>query len=190
MKHRNRIYVVGPSSTGKTTLCNALAKRLGLDGKHFVTEVTRQVIRRLGLSRENIGLLDMQKAIMSAHLEREQQNQDADTQLCDRSAIDPIVYAVFTATSPSDAQTRKEALIQMPEFQRILPQYQDSLFVLLKPVKAWMVDDGFRHVGDETEILALFREILSELGIRYREIGPDMWFLPERTSYVLGLLMI
>ncbi|KAJ7155082.1 AAA domain-containing protein [Mycena filopes] len=187
MQRRTRVYVVGPSSTGKTTLCNALATRLGLSGPNFVTEVARRVIKALGLGRENIGLLDMQKAIMLAHLERERENEGAAIQLCDRSAVDPVVYAIFTAANAAEAQSRKHALIDLPEFQEALPRYQESLFILLAPVRDWMVDDGFRHVGDESEILAIFRGTLSELGVQYREIGPSMRFLPERTAFVLAL---
>ncbi|KAJ7754190.1 AAA domain-containing protein [Mycena maculata] len=187
MQSRRRIYVVGPSSTGKTTLCNALAKRLGLGEKQFVTEVARQVITALGLSRENIGLLDMQKAIMLAHLARELENENETIQLCDRSAVDPIVYAIFTAANPADAEARKQTLVNLAEFQQILPKYRASQFVLLSPVKEWMVDDGFRHVGDQTEVLAIFRDILAELGISYREIGWEMQFLGERAESVLNL---
>jgi nicotinamide riboside kinase len=203
MEQCARVYIVGPSvssvyslatysephtqSTGKTTLCNALAKRLGLHETQFVTEVARRVIKAVGLGRESIGMLEMQKAIMLAHLEREQENEDGNAQLCDRSAVDPIVYAIFTATDPADAESRKQALVSLPEFQRVLPRYQTSLFVLLTPVKEWLIDDGFRHVGDETKILTIFRDTLTELGIRYREIGSDMRFLPERTSFVLSL---
>ncbi|KAJ7022447.1 AAA domain-containing protein [Mycena alexandri] len=182
-----RVYVVGPSSTGKTTLCNALAQRLNLKGPQFVTEVARRVIKALGLGREDIGLLDMQKAIMLAHLERERENEGSSIQLCDRSAIDPIVYAIFTAANPADAESRKQVLLDLPEFQQALPRYRESLFVLLAPVKEWMVDDGFRHVGDESEILTIFRSTLSELGIQYREIGTEIRFLPERTAFVLAL---
>ncbi|KAF8217408.1 AAA domain-containing protein [Mycena galopus ATCC 62051] len=187
MEQRTRIYVVGPSSTGKTTLCNALAQRMGLKGPQFVKEVARRVITALGLGRGDIGLLDMQKAIMLAHLEQERENEESSAHLCDRSAVDPIVYAVFTAANPEDAQCRKQALVNLPEFQRALPRYRNSLFVLLSVNKEWVKDDGFRHVGDETEILAIFREILSELGIRYREIGWGMGFLLERTAFVLSL---
>ncbi|KAJ6529210.1 AAA domain-containing protein [Mycena capillaripes] len=178
MDCRVRIYVVGPSSTGKTTLCKALAKRLGLSGPQFITEVARRVIKGLGLGRDHIGMLEMQRAIMLAHLEKERENANGSAQLCDRSAVDPIVYAIFTATNQEDAETRKQALVGLPEFQSALPQYRKSLFVLLTPVKEWVVDDGFRHVGDETKILAIFRDMLSELGIAYREIGTDMRFLP------------
>ncbi|KAJ6607938.1 AAA domain-containing protein [Mycena sp. CBHHK59/15] len=188
-RHTTRIYIVGPSSTGKTTLCNALAKRLGLSDHAFVTEVARGVIKALGLSRNDIGSLEMQTAIMVAHLKCELAVQGEAVQLNDRSAVDAIVYAVFTATSPQDAQARKEILVALPEFQEALERYRRSIFVLLAPVTEWLVDDGFRHVGDETQVLAIFRDTLAELGITYREIGPEMRFLPERVSWVLALAM-
>ncbi|KAJ7512174.1 AAA domain-containing protein [Mycena galericulata] len=187
MPKQVRIYVVGPSSTGKTTLCNALAKRLGLKGSQLVTEVARQVITALGLGRKDIGLLEMQKAIMLAHLMRERENKNEAIQLCDRSAVDPIVYAVLTAANSTDAEARKQALVGLAEFQRVLPEYRASLFLLLTPVKEWMIDDGFRHVGDQTEVLAIFRQMLSELQIPYREIGWEMQFLGERIEFVKSL---
>ncbi|KAJ7446566.1 AAA domain-containing protein [Mycena latifolia] len=187
MGQGTRIYVVGPSSTGKTTLCDALAKRLGLDGNQFITEVARHVIKELGLSRENIGLLEMQKAIMLAHLDRERKNGASSAQLCDRSAVDPVVYAILTATNPADAEARKRALVELPEFQQVLPRYRSSVFVLLTPIEEWLIDDGFRHVGDQREVLTIFRDTLAGLGIRYRELGSEMRFLPERVSFVQSL---
>lgn len=127
---------------------------------------------------------------MLAHLARERKNETEAIQLCDRSAVDPIVYAVLTAADPADAEARKQALVNMPEFQQVLPEYQASLFVLLIPVKEWMIDDGFRHVGDQTEVLRIFRETLSELGISYREIGQEMQFLAERVEFVKSLSTI
>ncbi|KAF7338902.1 hypothetical protein MSAN_02213400 [Mycena sanguinolenta] len=208
MEQRTRIYVVGPSvrpqldtrwssasdgtpSQQAKRLCVTLWRRdLALKGPQFVTEVARRVITALGLSRSDIGLLDMQKAIMVAHLEQERENEASSAHLCDRSAVDPIVYSIFTAASPEDAQERKKALVNLPEFQRALPRYRNSLFILLTPVREWLKDDGFRHIGDEAEILAIFRNTLSELGIQYREIGPEMSFLPERTAFVLSLATI
>ncbi|KAK7047003.1 AAA domain-containing protein [Favolaschia claudopus] len=186
MSLQRRVYVVGPSSTGKTTLCDALAKRLGIEENRLIKEVARTVIKELGLSRSDIGLLDMQKAIMLGHLKREQECE-AETYLSDRSAVDPIVYAIFTAANAQDAVARKETLVSLPEFQEALPRYRQSLFILLGTVREWVVDDGFRHVGDETKLLTIFRDVLVELGIRYREIGSEMRFLPERTAFLESL---
>ncbi|THH18766.1 hypothetical protein EW146_g2264 [Bondarzewia mesenterica] len=65
------IYIVGPSSTGKTTLCNALAARLGLSSTVCITEVARTVMRQQGFTRDDVARPEMQKAIMDAQLEHD-----------------------------------------------------------------------------------------------------------------------
>nr|GAT54311.1 predicted protein [Mycena chlorophos] len=101
--HPQRVYVVGPSSSGKTTLCQALAVHLQLKPSQHISEVARTVIRELGLSREHIGRLEMQQAILLAHLQREKECDPIQDLLCDRSALDPIVYAIFTAPNEEEA---------------------------------------------------------------------------------------
>lgn len=65
------LYVVGPSSTGKTTLCNAVAESLKLRSWCYITEVARQVMKRRGVTRADVGKIEVQSAIMLAQLERE-----------------------------------------------------------------------------------------------------------------------
>ncbi|ESK89142.1 hypothetical protein Moror_5264 [Moniliophthora roreri MCA 2997] len=194
-----RIYIIGPSSTGKTTLCKALSQRLSLPPSAHITEVARHVIKSHGWTRKDIGLVEMQQAILDAHVAREME-MDEDQEvpsvlLSDRSAVDPIVYAVFTAAaggekdSSSESKLRKEKLVNSPAFQSVLPVYRDTEVTevyLLEPVEEWLEDDGFRHVGDEKECLRIYREVLEELGIEYRVIGRDMMDLEERVMFVLN----
>lgn len=65
------IYLVGPSSAGKTTLCNALATTLGLPKEAHISEVARTVMRERGFTRDDVGKLEMQKAIMEAQLKED-----------------------------------------------------------------------------------------------------------------------
>ena len=65
------IYVVGPSSTGKTTLCDALAATLGLPREVCISEIARTVMREQGFTRNDVGKLEMQKAIMDAQLKED-----------------------------------------------------------------------------------------------------------------------
>jgi len=186
------IYVVGPSSTGKTTLCNALAAKLGLEAPAYITEVARKVMRETGYTRGDIGKIGMQMDIMKAQLQREDERKLTATKsqrvlLSDRSAIDPIVYAIFTSTSEEEAQQRRDSLINSPQFQLALPGYRHSIFLLLKPVQEWVWDDGIRSLEDRDRCLDLFRKTLDELGICYREMGPDMMFLAERIVVTMGL---
>jgi len=158
------IYVVGPSSTGKTTLCRALAERLGLEGPEFITEVAREVMQQERYSRDDIGKLEMQAAIMRAQLLREQTGRTAAATtgrvlLSDRSAIDPIVYAILTSASEEEAEERVQSLTESHQFQLALAAYRKSLFVLLGPVPEWLEDDGVRSTENQVSLVDSFDRI-------------------------------
>lgn len=175
-------------STGKTTLCDALAKKLGLKGSAYVTEVARDVMRSHGFTRDHISQLEMQEAIMVAHVEREDEGRGRHSiQLCDRSAVDAVVYAVMTASNDKDAETRKERLVSSSQFKNVLEIYRRSVVVLLMPVEAWLVDDGTRSLDNGVQCASIFKQVLNELGIAYREIGPEMRSVAERMVVVMGL---
>ena len=193
MNHQHpltELYVVGPSSTGKTTLCNAVAKSLKLQSWCYITEVARQVMKRQGFTREDVGKMEMQSAIMLAQLEREAEacerarNTGETLILSDRSGIDPIVYAVLTAKGERQAQQKKNLLIEHPTFQSALERYRKAKFLLLRPVPEWLVDDGIRSLEQHTPSFCVYRAVLAELGISYHEIGEDMKDLAERTNWV------
>jgi nicotinamide riboside kinase len=146
------IYVVGPSSTGKTTLCHALAEKLGLKAPAYITEVARTVMREIGCTRKDIGKLAMQTAIMKAQLQREDEGRSQQVLLSDRSAIDPIVYAILTSTTEDEAKQRRESLTNLPQFQLALSRYRRSTFLLLTPVPEWVLDDGIRSLDNQVRI--------------------------------------
>jgi len=186
------IYIIGPSSTGKTTLCDALASRLGLKAPTFITEVARDVMERDGYTRNDVGKLEMQVAIMEAQLLRENEARAAAARtgrimLSDRSAIDAIVYAVLNSANEDEGQRRFQKLTNSPRFQLALSTYRQSVIVLLSPVPEWLVDDGIRSVDNQAQSLAVFKNVLRKLGIVHREIGPEMKDLDERTTVVMGL---
>jgi len=185
-----RIYLVGPSSTGKTTLINILARKLSLEGPAVVKEVAREVMATQGYSRKNVGSLDMQQAIMTAQLKKEDDGRWCPIQICDRSAVDPIVYAVLTSRNDDEARQRRDILVNSPDFQLSLQKYRHSTstFLLLAPVAEWLVDDGVRLIEQQSKCFEVFKAVLRELGINFREIGPEMKFLEERLMTVLGLL--
>ena len=131
------IYVLGPSSSGKSTLCDALARYLDLDRTRYVREVARTVMREQGFTRKDVDTYAMQQAIMTAQLKAEQKilernevSADADEgcviMLSDRSAVDPIVYAA-TSRSPG-AEDMRRKLREDKAFQSVLPFYRKSLF--------------------------------------------------------------
>lgn len=187
-----QVYVIGPSSTGKTTLCNAVAKSLKLSSRCFITEVARQVMRTRGFTREDVGTIEMQRAIMQAQLEEEAKacerarrgNTGDGLILSDRSGIDPVVYAILTAKDEDEARQKEDALANLAAFQMALHRYNDAIFFLLSPVKEWLVDDGVRNLDDHERCIIVFRQVLDELGIKYQEIGAEMKGLEDRVRLV------
>ncbi|CAE6400905.1 unnamed protein product [Rhizoctonia solani] len=189
--HLTGLYIVGPSSTGKTTLCRALASRLQLSPSQHISEVARTVMRSSSFTRDHVDKLEMQKAIMHAQIttENNARNQavakdssDASFLLCDRSAIDPLVYAALSATEGSGAKV----LVESDEMQTILPIYRRAIFVLLHPVKEWFEDDGIRSLADPSGYPLTYKHYLSRFEIKYYEIDSSLKDLDERVNAVLS----
>ncbi|KAF5390122.1 hypothetical protein D9757_003871 [Collybiopsis confluens] len=188
------IYVVGPSSTGKTTLCHALATRLGLTSDVFITEVARTVMKDQNFTRADVNSLAMQQAIVTAQVSRDlgaRKNLEASEHtsahlvlLSDRSAVDALVYAALSELEPKSGIT--ETLLSSKEFQGILPYYRSmsSTFVLLHPIPAWLVDDGVRSLEDGERCYDMFVTILKRLEIHFVEVGEDCRWIEERVAFV------
>ncbi|KAG6895230.1 hypothetical protein C0992_002472 [Termitomyces sp. T32_za158] len=188
---KKKLYVIGPSkSTGKTTLVNALALRLGLKFPAVVKEVARGVMATQGFSRKDVNSLKMQQAILVAHLDQEKEGKDCPIQICDRSAVDCIVYAVLTSATVEEAARRRILLTNTPTFQAALKVYRQSTFLLLAPIPEWLVDDGIRLTEQQDQCFDAFTRELQGLGIDFRVIGPDMRSREERVAWVLGLLKL
>lgn len=186
------IYIVGASSTGKTTLCSALASTLASEKPLVIKEVARDVMRRTGFSRETVGQLEMQRAIMDAQLEAESRaraygSTDRRVLLSDRSAVDAIVYSIITSTTEAEATERKQTLVKSPQFQQALPWYRQAKFVLLTPVPEWLVDDGVRSLYDQYHCTEVFRQVLVELGIGFQEMGVEVKELEERVQALVRI---
>ena len=52
------LFLVGPSSTGKSTLFHAIVKQMGLDPGQSITEVARTVMRNTSFSRKTVGCVN------------------------------------------------------------------------------------------------------------------------------------
>ena len=108
--------------------------------------------------------------------------------LSDRSAIDPVAYAVLAGANEEDSRERMRVLVDTPEFQAALGRYREATFILFKPVPEWLVDDGVRSVVKQDNHSEVFRGILKELEIPYVELGGEIKDLEERVAFAKRLL--
>ncbi|KAH9941432.1 AAA domain-containing protein [Amylocystis lapponica] len=183
------IFILGPSSSGKTTLCNALVADLGLHTSRYIREVARNVMKTHGFTRADTDTYEMQYEIMIAQLRAEEvvlhrtvEDDSVEVLLVsDRSAIDPIVYAA--ASTVAGASDRCRMLLGNSAFQAILPFYRDSLFVILQPVPEWVQDDGVRSLEDPRRYSERLVAMLNELGISFTELGADIKDIKERVEF-------
>ncbi|KAI0333201.1 hypothetical protein GY45DRAFT_1245171 [Cubamyces sp. BRFM 1775] len=194
--HYGAVFVLGPSSSGKTTLCDALAEKLGIRPPQYIKEVARNVMKTHGFTRDNTDTYEMQYAIMAAQLEAEERAATTlqttivgspKVILSDRSAIDPIVYA-GTSGVPG-ALNRRRRLLEDVALQKMLPAYRNSLFVVLEPVTEWLEDDGVRSLEDPERYNSVLFATLRELGIPYVTIGTEMKDICARVDFVFGCLL-
>ena len=136
----------------------------------------------------------MQRTILMTHLERELEARSVARRsavpmvLSDRSAVDPVAYAVVTAANEEDAQLRKRVLVDTPEFQSALQWYKEGVFILFKPVPEWLVDDGVRSMDERGQNLDVFRGVLRELEIPFVELGEEIKNLQSRVAFVKGFI--
>jgi nicotinamide riboside kinase len=144
----------------------------------------------------SISDIEMQQTIMTAQLEQERVARSVAGSsavrivLSDRSAIDPITYAVLTAANEDEGQERMRGLVGTADFQAALGRYRhDGTFVLFKPVPEWLVDDGVRNVDMQDQSLEVFRVLLKELEIPYIELGGEVKDLQARVAFAKRLIM-
>ncbi|KAI0740539.1 AAA domain-containing protein [Earliella scabrosa] len=187
------VFVLGPSSSGKTTLCEALASALHIPPAQYIKEVARAVMKTHRFTRDDTDTYEMQHAIMAAQLRAEQiamaaiaQQNEHGLILSDRSAVDPIVYA-GTSTA-SGAEERRQRLLHDDAFRTILPFYQRSLFVVLEPVVEWIEDDGVRSLEDPWRYARELKKTLDNLAIPYIALGVETKDLLERVELVTSRL--
>ena len=207
------IYVVGPSSTGKSTLCGALFEHFITESQsrssssngwnvlpHIISEVARKVMRERQFTRDDVGTLEMQQAILEAQVMAERDalaflaSSDPTTEkvlLSDRCTIDALVY-----TQKFVSEDAYKALRETSEFQEALRRYRGEktkgndgthvLFILTLPVAEWLIDDGTRNMDEPETVLEVFRSVLNELEIPFVELGSEIMELGRRVEWVVS----
>jgi nicotinamide riboside kinase len=189
----NAVFLVGPSSAGKTTLCYAIIDDLKSSSTNevvFIEEVARKVITTKDLPRYDLGDLRRQQQIVSAQLIEE---TEALSKLAggagkiligDRSAVDSIAYGGLS-DPPELQHSKRKALVESNEFQTMLRYYRSEsvLFILMDQVREWFVDDGRVNIIDDPTY-PHFKEIMIALGVQFIEMGPEMKNLEDRVAAV------
>jgi len=207
------IYVVGPSSTGKSTLCGALFKYFTTESQsqsprsdersvlpYSISEVARKVMRDRQFTRDDVGTLEMQQAILEAQLKAERDalaflaSSDPKKEkvlLSDRCAIDALVY-----TRKFVSENAYKSLCETSEFQEALRRYRGErakgnegahvLFILTLPVAEWLIDDGTRSMDDPETILEEFRLVLGDMEIPFVELGSEIMGLGGRVEWAIS----
>jgi len=189
------IYIIGPQSTGKTTLVDALAHTLGSEIP-VVKEVARRVMQVKGYTREDVDSTNhdrrfsLQRDIFTAQIERENSfilSEKNISFLSDRSAIDPLVYLTHYASINDVCR-----ITSTSDWRNTRSRYADtskSLIILLLPVDEFLVDDNVRYVSkcydDWHGLAGAFQGFMRAEKIPFIEIGNDCVKIEERVAVVL-----
>lgn len=192
------IYVVGAQCTGKTTLVNALEGHYKTDDVSqklqqpiIIREVARTVLKEKDFTRNDlttspIRALQLQQHILDAQLQEECAKTDdtpSNWYICDRSGLDPIVYAqLFAGKSAAEDMLASEA------WQALERKMKTGIVILCEAGCTWLIDDGIRlmpeGLDDWMRVDIAFRELLDARGIGYTIISKDVISLPERLEVV------
>jgi nicotinamide riboside kinase len=191
------IYVVGAQCRGKTTLVNALedhfksneVKRT-LQQPTIIREVARTVLKEKGFTRDDLATspiraLQLQQHILDAQLHAEgAKNKTASSNwyICDRSGLDPNVYAQLFA-----GRSAAEDMLESEAWQALERRMKNGIVMLCEAGCTWLIDDGIRLMPDGLDDwmrVDSFRELLDARGIAYTIIWKDVISLPERLKMV------
>lgn len=193
MAKPKNIFVIGAQCTGKTTLVDALERHFAqVQAKAhqptIVREVARTVLQKHNFTRDDIisspeRALQLQQRILEAQFEAE--TTASNWYICDRSAIDPIVYAFLYASEPSATELFKSSMWGLLE-----RNMKEGLVVVCETGCSWLVDDGTRLMPKDAEdwdrVDAMFRELLEARSIDYLVLPRSVQDLSERVDIILA----
>ncbi|KAF4502471.1 P-loop containing nucleoside triphosphate hydrolase [Fusarium agapanthi] len=190
------IYIIGPQSTGKTTLVNKLQAELehsladsSIDKPQIVSEVARTVLAKHKYSARDIQTstircFELQQLILEAQASSEKEALETSSWfISDRSGFDPLVYAKRYA-APGAVQT----LQQLPAWKDVKTRMERSLIVVCEAGTPWLMDDGVRLMpGSDNEWMQIFHdfcEILNGVDLEYFVVPRTVLDISERAGFV------
>ncbi|KAM0371401.1 hypothetical protein ACHAPY_010121 [Fusarium culmorum] len=170
------IYIIGPQSTGKTTLIHKIQGDLQLwlratsiESPSIISEVARTVLTKHNYSAHDIQTsktryLGLQQLILEAQAVAEKEAlQISSWFISDRSGFDPLVYAkgYVSLQGVQDLQ-------QLPAWFEVKDRMETALIVVCEAGTPWLTDDGLRLMpGSHDEwmgVFADFCELLDQVG--------------------------
>ncbi|KAK5170251.1 uncharacterized protein LTR77_004837 [Saxophila tyrrhenica] len=188
------IFIIGAQCTGKTTLVEALAdfyaSRQVEPPPKIVSEVARNVMRRVDIHRHDIAntperCLVLQEAIIQAQYDAE---SDLEVRrswyISDRSGLDPVVYARLLV-----GEEGKQRLLELPTYSILEERMKQGLVFVCEAGCSWLVDDGTRLMPKDQEewrrIDQAFRQLLQERGIEYVLVPSSVVGMRDRVDIVV-----
>ena len=95
-----QVFLCGPGGAGKTTLCEALAKKEQFKGYYFIKEVARNVMKEHNITKEAIEgynlwqFIDFQNLILKYQY-TEECKHEGENIVSDRCVIDCVAYSYW-----------------------------------------------------------------------------------------------
>ena len=173
-----KIAVVGAHGVGKTTLCKGLCRECKRSG--FTYELVEEVARSCPLPIGPDQGLEATLWILAEQIKREMEAtlKKPDFIICDRSALDPLVYLIV-----SNQEALPTYLIDFCDAYSM--NYEDMY--LVRPSSLEIKDDGFRNT-DKTFQLAINGMFTSWVARTAKFINADEIFCEELDTLCIGIL--
>ncbi|KAF4337275.1 P-loop containing protein [Fusarium beomiforme] len=195
-KYIPNIYIIGPQSTGKTTLVNKLRSDLEhpvadtlIVKPQIVSEVARTVLRKHKFSAKDIWTstircLELQQLILEAQAVAEKEALNHSSWfVSDRSGLDCMAYAKRYAAADAIQELQK-----LPAWTEVKARMEKSLIVVCEAGTPCLADDGVRLMptseDDWMELFHEFCQLLDDTGLEYFVVPRTLLDLSERAELV------
>ena len=162
MDKHYKVWFVGASSTGKSTILNHY-KELGYN---CITEVVRTLAKTKGIHVNEMGDEEGQNTIFTTYQQIFSENENY---ISDRGLIDVNAYSyIHSQTNSNMVRVAADELMEIKEFIKNNP----DLIVCYFPIEFDNVDDGFRSTDEmfRHHTDQLIHSILLECKIPYVEV--------------------
>ena len=140
-----KIIVIGPESSGKTTLCNALSKHFNLP---FSKEYAREYLEKLNSNYTQDDLLKIAKG---------QLQTENGLQLLDTDLITLKIWSEYKYGSCDNW------ILTQIEKQKI----ENRFYLICKPDLTWQPDKQRENPNDRDSLFEIYKQKLNDLGHKY-----------------------